>query len=350
MAGSRRKRTRRCWEACCIAVRGVKVLMECCKLDRHHLLVRIVTILWTRRAKWHNHGCIGYGILVRPHDVLLEPSSENLHLCHAPSTFFFGERNSNAPGRMLIQHKPQPRLYIPYSPSLPHIWSHIRRLAKPLKVISSELIKGVVCIVVHWPHSALLTSAWRAQSSAAPSSHHFEILQQRLSSGFLRGARCPRVSDADGGSLDTEEVLHDGDECLAHGLLLGIGLREKVQGVEQAFGELEMLVGNGDKGRGLNVSLTWFESGRSNVAVMRCFAFFRLLCSVPTVSNSLSIGLDSNSDSSSNGYLSVLAAWYDASPRGNTVRGPEAKQTVEGRGETNAPRCFERLSTVGMVG
>lgn len=45
---------------------AVSIVSPGCTPDRHHLLVRIVTILWTRRAKWHDHDVIGDSVLVGP--------------------------------------------------------------------------------------------------------------------------------------------------------------------------------------------------------------------------------------------------------------------------------------------
>jgi len=49
------------------------------------------------------------------------------------------------------------------------------------------------------------------------------------------------------------------------------------------------------------------------------------------------------------GWVCVLAAWYDALRRGDTVGGPESNETVESRGEANASKCFENFGTIAMI-
>lgn len=123
------------------------------------LLVCVVTVLRSRSAKWHHHHGIGYGVLVRPHDVLLEPLSKDLHLGYALLALFFGERNSEAPKQESGQYEQHPRHPGRRSPSLPHVWSHICRLPKLLKVVSSKVVEGMICIVIHRPDRALFKLA-----------------------------------------------------------------------------------------------------------------------------------------------------------------------------------------------
>jgi len=134
------------------------------KSNRCHLIVCIVTVIWNRRAKWHNHHGVSHRLLVRPHDILLEPVSKYLHLRYTSSTVFLGERNSNVPERSLIQQARNIDMSS-CSPPLPHVRPHKRRLAELFKVITPELIKSMVCILIHGPHGALFASAPDTQNS-----------------------------------------------------------------------------------------------------------------------------------------------------------------------------------------
>ena len=102
-------------------------------------------------------------LVVSREDVLGDPVTENLALCNALCSLLFRDlrpnvpvkskqKKSNAIHRDLVlqsRHSPLPSLR----------WAHVDGFAKLLLVPLSEVIKGVIVVIVHWPETRLTVLA-----------------------------------------------------------------------------------------------------------------------------------------------------------------------------------------------
>ena len=98
-------------------------------------------------------------LVVSREDVLGDPVTENLALCNALCSLLFRDlrpnvpvkskqKKSNAIHRDLVlqsRHSPLPSLR----------WAHVDGFAKLLLVPLSEVIKGVIVVIAHWPETRL---------------------------------------------------------------------------------------------------------------------------------------------------------------------------------------------------
>lgn len=99
-------------------------------------------------------------LIVSGEDVLGDPVTENLALCNALCSLLFRDLRPKVPVKsksndihrdLVLQsgHLPLPSLR----------WAHVDGFAKLLFVALSEVIKGVIVVIVHWPETRLTVLA-----------------------------------------------------------------------------------------------------------------------------------------------------------------------------------------------